>query len=459
MNSNLSYMLSRVQSVSTQTFRLQPQNSTSATPGQQIRLSLPSNTLLSTRSIKLLFKVATAGGGARLPAKIDSLIDRVTLEVGGVTIDGGNLNNYGVLRHAKDALMGSHTDPVLSHPEMVRQKSYHNAAAITGTNPETYAADGDDFAICFWEGFLGSCAPSIIDTSLLPDLVLVIQLAGNEVLSSVSGVTFAEYVVANGAPNASFSLSNIRMTCECLGLGSGVYDQLVSRAISERGMLEVPFLQYFSTLDTHNGSSRFHVSSACLDRIYAVFRAGGVNGFNKQGAPVAVAGYKRAGCFTSPASIAATNGSAGAVTQDIGLPQYEIGGVLRTNGEKYLGKFHNFTLASNATAQFQLNGTLTPGFPATVPELYAMSKNAVDSYGEPEVHTLDQYRSHYGVICHRLSLPGGGTRELAGVDTRGISLQGSLNTTNMPADSNCLIFFECTSVLQIGAGKQFSVVV
>ena len=247
------------------------------------------------------------------------------------------------------------------------------------------------------------------------------------------------------------------MTCECIGLGSGVYDQLVSRAIAERGMLEVPFKQYFSTIDTHNGSSRFHVSSACLDRIWAVFRA---NGYDTQGAPVAVKGYKRAGCFTSTATIAATNTAGGAVTQDIGLPQYEIGGVLRTNGEKYRGKFHNFALASDATAQFQLNGTLTPGFPATVPELYAMSKNAVDSYGadEPEVHTLDQYRSHYGVICHRLSLPGGGTRELSGVDTRGISLQGSLNTTGI-LNSNCLIFFECTSVLQIGGSKQFSIVV
>ncbi len=127
MNSNLSYMLSRVQAVSTQSFRLQPQNSTSASPGQQIRISLPSNTLLNTRSCKLLFNVTTTGQ-ARLPAKIDSLIDRVTLEAGGVTIDGGNLNNYGVLRHAKDALMGSKTDSVLGHPEMVRAKPYHNGA-------------------------------------------------------------------------------------------------------------------------------------------------------------------------------------------------------------------------------------------------------------------------------------------------------------------------------------------
>ena len=65
MNANLSYMLSRVQAVSTQTFKLNPQNSTTGTANQQIRISLPSNTLLNLRSMKLLFRATTAGGAAR----------------------------------------------------------------------------------------------------------------------------------------------------------------------------------------------------------------------------------------------------------------------------------------------------------------------------------------------------------------------------------------------------------
>ena len=90
--------------------------------------------------------------------------------------------------------------------------------------------------------------------------------------------------------------------------------------------------------------------------------------------------------------------------------------------------------------------------------VYAMSKNAVDSYGESEVHTLDQYRTNYGVICHRMCLPGADTRTLAGTDTRGISLQGQIVTTQITAHT-CSLFFECTSVLQISQAKQFSVVV
>ena len=65
MNANLSYMLSRVTSVSTQTFKLDPQNSTSCAASGQIRVALPSNTLLNLKSIKMIANVTTDGSGAR----------------------------------------------------------------------------------------------------------------------------------------------------------------------------------------------------------------------------------------------------------------------------------------------------------------------------------------------------------------------------------------------------------
>ena len=37
--------------------------------------------------------------------------------------------------------------------------------------------------------------------------------------------------------------------------------------------------------------------------------------------------------------------------------------------------------ASNVTAQFQLNGSLTPGFPANAPEWLEISRNAVEKNG------------------------------------------------------------------------------
>ena len=207
MNSNLSYMLSRVSAVSTQTFKLEPQNSNTAQAGQQIRVAIPSSTLLNLRSLKMYASASCGGSGARLPAKITSLIDRGSLEAGGVTIDGASMQQYGLLCHAKASLEGDKSGPG-SHPAMVRAKNYHNnSTALTGTQVEAVSAADESFTFDFEHTFLGTCAPSVIDTSLLPDMVLVIQLHGNEVLSSVSGVSMAQFIV-DGTQVPTYSLSH-----------------------------------------------------------------------------------------------------------------------------------------------------------------------------------------------------------------------------------------------------------
>ena len=130
------------------------------------------------------------------------------------------------------------------------------------------------------------------------------------------------------------------------------------------------------------------------------------------------------------------------------------------NEEKYLGAYHDLVIESDATIQLQLNGALTPGFPAKIPEWLEISRNAVEpNGGEIPVKTLDQYRSNFACICHRLTLPGAGVRELAGTDTRGINLAGNLITTGLGQNKNVVMWLEHTSVLQIGVQKQFVVTV
>ena len=103
MNSNLYYFMERVQGVSTNYFKLLPQNSTTATPNQQIRFALPSNALINMRSLALLFQATTSGAvaGARLPAGISSLIDRYEILAGGVQISQG-FSLYNVLVKANE---------------------------------------------------------------------------------------------------------------------------------------------------------------------------------------------------------------------------------------------------------------------------------------------------------------------------------------------------------------------
>ena len=100
-----------------------------------------------------------------------------------------------------------------------------------------------------------------------------------------------------------------------------------------------------------------------------------------------VQGHVEAGGF-----IAGT--SAGSPTVQIGVSGYDSGSVLGSGEEKYLGKFHDMYFgATNVTAQFQLNGSVTPGFPANSLEWLEISRNAVErNGGEIPVKTLDQYK-------------------------------------------------------------------
>merc|ERR1712147_163007 len=94
----LAVFLERLNGFSTNYFRLEPQGSNSARANNIVRITLPANALVDLRSFTLHFDAAVSGGGkARLPNKIDSLVERVEVAFGGVQVAAGN-NFYNVLR-------------------------------------------------------------------------------------------------------------------------------------------------------------------------------------------------------------------------------------------------------------------------------------------------------------------------------------------------------------------------
>ena len=71
--------------------------------------------------------------------RIDSLIERYTVEAGGVQIAQG-FNGYNVFRHLKDNLTCEHLDATTGHTEVCRSKSYVTGAAISTTKLIVQAA-------------------------------------------------------------------------------------------------------------------------------------------------------------------------------------------------------------------------------------------------------------------------------------------------------------------------------
>lgn len=452
--SNLSFFMQRLQGVSTSHFKIFPQSSDNASAGKIIRFELPSNAYVNMQKLRFFFNAATSGTCARLPPNISSLVERVAVYAGGVLVQN-NFNGYNTLVKAKESLCGSKCNSVLGHPEMVREHSYHSGVAISSTDPETYTSQDVQLCIDNWEGLLGSIEPSIIDTGLLPQITIEITLADNNVCttskgSSLAGTSDTGFDVAPTSSTVTYSLTNLSLQCEVMGFSSSVLDTIVEQRIASVGYLSLPFKNYYSFQSTHNGNTRFNVNSASWDRLWLCYRD---TGFTGAGRPHPVKGYKKSGAFVS-----ATTGGSPAV--DIGVPQYDIGGVMGTNTEKYVPEYFRFTNGTdaNTTYSLQINGATVPAYKMNLPEAYAVTMNSIDMYDKNHKLTLDQYKDSAFVQCYRFCLEGSDFNRLAsGLDVRSTSAMGTVETQNL-TECALTIFAETTAELRVGGQRNLEVV-
>lgn len=472
---NVSYFMSRLMGVSTSHFKIFPQNSGSQGANKILRFELPSNTLLNLKSCRMMFNITTTSTSsvaqARLPNDTRSFIDRMAIYMGGVLVQN-SFSNYNVLVHAKKALGADRcSDTTLTHPEICRSHSYHTGAAFDAgataveARHESYDSLANQLAIVDWEGFLGTAEPGIIDTGLFPQITIEITLAENVVLPQcvwAANTTLALATTATtggigavGAGTASYTMDNITMQVEVLGMASSVLDEVVAQRVSQVGYLSIPFKNYFSFSSSHSSTSRFNVNSASWDRLWVAWRD--ANG-GAVSAPVPVSGYKLQGAFTSATSGGTANGV------DVGVPQYDRGGSLDTSKEKYVARAFNFVeplLAGQTVSNYQLqiNSANYPAYKLTVPEVYALTMNSIDVYDKTRVMSLDQYRDNYFIHCYRFCLPESDYSRLSsGLDTRATSAQCALVTENVTTSTPCFIFAEVTSELRV-ANRAIEVIV
>jgi hypothetical protein len=86
------------------TFRIEPNSSTSATAGRVIQISLPENSVLDMKSLRMFMRVTTTKGVATgshdvlalLPANIEGLISSIEVYVNGVQVAQGT-NEYNTI--------------------------------------------------------------------------------------------------------------------------------------------------------------------------------------------------------------------------------------------------------------------------------------------------------------------------------------------------------------------------
>lgn len=473
---NLRFFMSRLQGVSTSHYKIFPTAGDVGTANKIIRFELPSNVLINLKSARMMFNAvatATGGGLGRLPEDTRSLIERVTIYAGGVQIQNGH-NAYNVLCHAKKALTGMCPASALTHPEFCRAVSYHDPTVVISNANEDYSASvADQLAIDTFDGFFGTAAPSIIDTGIFPQITVEFTLADNNVCSVIKGPSLSGTPAVGGSSNnvdvpgdgvVTYTLTNMTMQIEVLGMASSILDEIVAERISQVGYLSIPFKNYYTFTSQHGGTTRFNVNSSSFDKLWCCWRR---NNFGASKNPVVVNGYKTAGAFVSPATgnvAAQTQGGnvtntqlAVAITQDMGKPQYDIGGSMGTNCEKYQTKYFKFEQIAGTgtiTYQLQINGANYPAYRLNTPESLAMSLNSVDYFvNSNRPMTLDQYKKNYHVQCYRFCLPESDAYRLAsGLDTRATSAQCAVLTEGLDGtDQHLTVFCECTAELRVAS--------
>ena len=475
-NPNLTYFVDRLQGVSTNTFRLETQNKTTAKQNDIITFDLPSNAILNLRSLKVWCNASTneaatgaaAASGARL-CPIDDLVERCEISVGGILLSQGT-NFQNVLNEMKKAVQDEYCDSVVGHPEYVRNVSYVNglgagAAALTGILNEDYPAGANPrFCIQKFHGFLASADPKLLDTSIMPDIRVRLYMASDNVLTTSPGIAIGDGVAAapfeaglagaGGAGGGKYILTDIFATIEAIGLSDQSYDAMIAAQMGQQGFLEIPYKSYNSIQETHNGSTRFSVSTQSLDRVWVSWRK---TDFNEQGPPLIVNGYKKQGGYIMGAIATGAN-----ATVDVGLPQYDVGGVLGTNEEKYKAQYFNFKApAINMKMQLQLNGAYMPQFSANLGTLYGITRNSLEGARDAKEMSLDQYVNNYCVQCFRLNMPDSEySRTISGLDTRAVNLAGVVRTEGTAGSSNLAIniFTEQTECLRVGAGRAIEII-
>lgn len=426
----------RLAGVSTNHIRLEPQGARSGIRANQtIRFTLPSNTLLKMDSFAVHFAVTAIGennGAARLPPDLGLLFDRVEVAVGGVQLSAG-CNYLNVLRAAKRALMSGPsvdrgTDLVMTHGEMIRKQSYINNGAV-GASETVNDATVRDFGGLLSEN-------TILDTSLVGDIVVTLHTAPDGALAMCDDIdpTVTSFVSKLAQGTAYYVLSNVRATCEVMAVTDPDYATLVQKIISERRFYELPYKNVHSSMQTHNGNSRWNVSTQSLDRVWVAFRA--ASDANAFVAPKRIAGYEGDTYHAEQATF---------------------------SGEKYVpGHFALSCPSSEAAFQLSVNGSLYPQFPATKEEWVAISENSLPPGHKlaPDL-TLANYEGQRFALCARFNAPGAeSARSISGLDTRGLSLVGQVVTQNDQSGGShqCFVFAETTASLRIGAGRVVEVV-
>lgn len=309
---NIQVMANRLQAFTKNTLTIQPQTKTVYNPQDTISFRLPQNALLDLHTCTLKFLVTysnlTNTPGSPLDAhdviiarpRWNQFFRRVDVTMGSTAVGMTGCSDYGAVATllgyncmtvAKDKYdlawheggdeipfdyIYSPTQPgpivdlsVLKDSSRYKiTHPYINAAGATAIGSSRTALPNTRVDSCMVRSFLGVLGGQyfrLLDTNLLPDVIVSFQLGQKEICpSSAPGST-------------SWTISDASLRFETLSFGDGVYRALIDRRLSA-GPITYPFVNYYSFEGAQTSDSslntQFTVASKSVNGVIATLRPG-----------------------------------------------------------------------------------------------------------------------------------------------------------------------------------------
>ena len=317
---NIQVMANRLQAFTKNTLTIQPQTKTHYNPQDTISFRLPQNALLDLHTATLRFSVtyqnltATPGNPMNATSVIiarprwNQFFRRVDVTMGSTAVGMTGCSDYGAvatllgyncMTSAKDqydlawhegggnvpyayysasgAIEGEGNGapaPVETVDYEIRQTSnfvitapYKTTAGTFLSVPGTAAPTTrtDTALVRSFLGLLGGQYFRLLDTNLLPDVIVSFQLGQKELVpSSLPGST-------------AWHLHDVSLRFETLSFGDGVYRALIDRRLSA-GPITYPFVNYYSFEGAQTRDSaintQFTVASKSVNGVIATLRPG-----------------------------------------------------------------------------------------------------------------------------------------------------------------------------------------
>ena len=493
--STLSLAVSKIAGLSTNSFKITPTTGAGTSgAGQQIRVLLPTAGFIHLPSTKLYFSVTTTVNGTRLPKFTSSLIQRVQVLCGGVTISAGN-PVHGIVESIKNIVRDEEKCLASEHPEMVLGLDYlgqifdYGATGAQGTGaPESYSTGGANGAGIFsvdLGDFFQSLHPNYIDLALMAQIEVVLTVAENSVLSSVAG-TFDNGAAANsfsrdGAGAATFNIVNPVCIANMVSFLDSSYPMALRQRILDQGYVQYHFNEHITFQQSFNGNSRFNLAAASLNKLHTVFT---LAGSLTQGGAVPIAGSACAVGSSAPSACSYPwNGAATLTTGVAGAATIGVAGGV----QRYQGKFQQFKLPATAPAQsvannndgsafdysagaatpvelqYRINSTQVPNMfmsPQQVCEVTKYSNGLKEFKG---IKSYIEFLYNKFVMSYRFNLVTNDydTPTISGLDSRNansmievVSNGANTDLTNF----NSLIVADITKLVRVGDGRQLETI-